>query len=214
MLRFWMILNGSEEHADATRALIKRSREDGFFTSWVSSFQNVIGADKSSVTCLWKSVAGLAVNVAAAMAASQYTRFLSSRAINGSCLQSSAMVTRHALPLLRLLLKRPCPKREGNATDQLTRSVTHASRSASYAHTWSVQTPTAVKWRRQQAGRKRARVLEMLLLLCDSHTSTQCWSGEGGPTVQQGDTCRTHEQVSVREWSRRRTYHRGNSSPL
>ena len=51
----------------------------------------------------------------AAKAASQRTRFLSSRAIKGSRLQRGAMVTRRELPLLRQLFKQPCPNREGNA---------------------------------------------------------------------------------------------------
>jgi hypothetical protein len=134
----------------------------------------------------------------AAKAASQYTRFLSSRAIKGSRLQSGAMDYSARASPFKAALEAALPKagRKRAAADLaaclLARSLRSLGESHDsvtkrriHTHTWSVRTPSAVKSRIQRKGRKRARVLKM------SDRCHCCYDSYIHTSTVEGEPCKT-----------------------
>jgi hypothetical protein len=125
-------MEGFCEHDDEPSGLIKevsvnfsftQQRTESEFSDMLAEFYCTLSEKlAATVQCGQPAASGQGCRYR-----SQYTRFLSSHAIKGSCLKSGAVVSRRAFPLLRQLLKQPCPNREGNelATDR-TASVSLA----------------------------------------------------------------------------------------
>jgi hypothetical protein len=156
------------------------------------------------ITCVLSATVHCVVNpLPAAKAASQYTRFLSSPAIKGSRLQSGEVVTRRTLPLLRQLLKQPCPNREGNALRPTEQQ--HVSRSLGDSYDSVTELRTHMVSSYSDGGKESettggmeasARVLKTSDRCHCCHASYTRVQWKGNP-AKQGDTCLAEEQVSV-----------------